>query len=102
MVKELIDNALDATEDLDDPLIKLETTLESDSIKIAIMDNGEGIRPEYFRKLFYPFFSTKKGRMGLGLPLSLKMIDQMGGQLRIENRDSTGVIASVFLKQCAS
>jgi C4-dicarboxylate-specific signal transduction histidine kinase len=95
----LLDNALDATEDLDDPLIKLKTTLENGTIKMAIIDNGAGIPPEYYRKLYFPFFSTKKGRMGLGLPMALKMIDQMGGRIKIDNNDSSGVTAAVILKQ---
>ena len=99
VLSHLIDNALDAVEGLDDPLIKLETTTEEGRVRMAIIDNGEGIPQEYYRKLFYPFFSTKKGRMGLGLPMALKMIEQMGGRIEIKNSDTGGVSAAVLLKQ---
>ena len=35
----------------------------------------------------------------LGLPLALKMVNQMGGHLQIRNREKTGVTAEVTLKR---
>lgn len=95
----LIDNAIDAVEGRDGALIEMKTSLGDDSLTIAITDNGEGIPSENFRKLYYPFFTTKKGRMGLGLPQALKMVDQMGGRLQIKNREEAGVTAEVTLKR---
>lgn len=72
-----IDAAVQATVQLPDPLIRITTTLiEGNRVKIAIADNGIGMKPEAISKIFDPFYTTKpigKGT-GLGLAISYEII----------------------------
>ena len=52
-------------------------------VRLEVLDNGPGVRPEDEPKLFQPFFTTKpvgKGT-GLGLSVSYGIIDSYGGAI---------------------
>lgn len=69
-------------------------------VKIEIKDNGCGIPKEKYSSIFDPFFSTKHGHSGLGLNISLKIIDAHGGNIIIEkNKEEQGTIVNIFLPQ---
>jgi len=52
---------------------------------IRIRDNGVGIPENQLRNVFDPFYSTKDGGTGLGLPISLGIVESHGGELRIQS-----------------
>ena len=57
-------------------------------VKIRISDTGIGIEEENLERIFDPFFTTKepdKGT-GLGLSISLRIVESMGGEIRVESR----------------
>jgi two-component system NtrC family sensor kinase len=55
----------------------------SSMVQIHIRDNGVGIPKEHLQNVFDPFFSTKETGTGLGLPLSLGIVEAHGGTIRI-------------------
>jgi PAS domain S-box-containing protein len=59
-----------------------------DWYEVRVEDDGTGIRDEHMPRLFEPFFSTKPtGQgVGLGLSVSLGIVQQHGGTLTGENR----------------
>jgi PAS domain S-box-containing protein len=65
-------------------------------IKFAIKDTGVGIAPEKIDKLFKPFsqiestFTKNRGGTGLGLVISRKIAELMGGNMWVESRLSAG------------
>jgi signal transduction histidine kinase len=65
-------------------------------VRIAIHDSGEGIPDEAAKSVFDPFFTTKESGTGLGLPISLGIVESHGGVFRIESRDGQG--ATVFIE----
>ncbi|HEX5325834.1 MAG TPA: ATP-binding protein, partial [Acetobacteraceae bacterium] len=50
-------------------------------IEVAIEDNGPGVSPDIAERLFEPFETSKPRGLGLGLPLSLRIIEAHGGRL---------------------
>jgi two-component system sensor histidine kinase DctS len=50
-------------------------------VRFSVVDNGPGIAPDVARRLFTPFFSTRREGMGLGLSLCRTVIEQHGGAL---------------------
>ncbi len=50
---------------------------------IRVRDSGTGVAPENREKIFDPFFSTKTRGMGLGLPITRKILEQHGGTVRV-------------------
>ena len=66
-------------------------------IRIIIKDTGDGIAPEHIKNIFDPFFSTKESGTGLGLPLSLGIVENHGGKLNISSEPGGGTTVSVEL-----
>ena len=57
---------------------------------IRIRDSGVGIPENQLRNVFDPFYSTKDGGTGLGLPISLGIVESHGGELRIQSVEGQG------------
>lgn len=52
-------------------------------IIVEVTDNGSGIPEDKIRHIFDPFFSTKESGTGLGLPISLGIVEAHGGLLTV-------------------
>jgi len=68
-------------------------------VKVRISDTGNGIRKEDLEIIFDPFFTTKppdKGT-GLGLSICLRIVESMGGVLRVESEFGKGSAFEVYL-----
>jgi two-component system CheB/CheR fusion protein len=70
-------------------------------VRIAIADNGPGIRKEFCQRIFEPFFTTKgqKGT-GLGLWVSLGIVEKHQGSIRVHSGGQPGrggTCFSIFL-----
>lgn len=63
------------------------------AVLIEIADNGGGIAPDVFERIFEPFVTTKPpgAGTGLGLSLSFGIVSDMGGTLTAENRGAGAV-----------
>jgi signal transduction histidine kinase len=66
-------------------------------IQIGIQDSGTGIPPEYMDKLFDPFFSTREGGIGLGLPIAHRIIDQHHGRIEVVSTPREGTVFTLYL-----
>lgn len=67
----LLNNAYDAIENSQVRWIKVEIKNLDNKIEILITDSGNGIDEELSRKIFQPFYSTKRAKFGTGLGLSV-------------------------------
>ncbi len=67
------------------------------SIVVEIIDSGEGMDEETQKKLFTPFHTTKKKGSGLGLPVSLKIVKDHHGKIKITSEKGLGTTVQVFL-----
>jgi signal transduction histidine kinase len=71
-------------------------TREGDSVVVAISDDGPGI-PAATRQGLRPFFTTKPGGLGLGLPTALKIVRLHQGDLVLSDRSPRGLVVTVRL-----
>jgi signal transduction histidine kinase len=87
----LILNAIDATENVDDPKITVSAGLNHKGIEqIRIMDNGKGIPAEIADSIFIPFFSTKKTGSGIGLSLCKQIMTLHEGKIQLNSEEGVG------------
>jgi signal transduction histidine kinase len=49
-------------------------------------------------KIFIPLFSTKSGKMGMGLAIARKLSWEMGGRMEVESSLGIGTEARLWLK----
>jgi len=58
---------------------------ESGRVIIGVIDHGAGLKKKELAKLFEPFHTTRRSGSGLGLYLSKKIVEEMGGRIHIES-----------------
>ena len=100
----IILNALDATQPgeeirISTNLISSVTDTNRKGVEIAITDTGSGIQPDHLDKLFDPFFTTKEVGQGtgLGLAVSLGIVQRHGGTIRVQSEVGKGSTFSIRL-----
>jgi signal transduction histidine kinase len=94
VVINLVDNAAQAITGAEtpraEPRITVRTCLDEEHLELTIEDTGPGIRPEHLPKLFEPLFSTKSSGTGLGLPTVRQIVEQHGGDIRVDSTLGSG------------
>ncbi|MCX7988415.1 MAG: ATP-binding protein [Thermodesulfovibrio sp.] len=93
----IITNSLHAMKDSTMKNILIKTELSGDEILLSIADTGSGVSEELLDKIFEPFFSTKKGGLGLGLPLAKKVVEEHGGRLEFLSTPGKGSEIKIYL-----
>ncbi|HNZ09884.1 MAG: Sensor histidine kinase YycG [Deltaproteobacteria bacterium ADurb.Bin151] len=66
-------------------------------VTVAVADDGAGVPPSYKRKVFEPYFSTKKAGTGLGLAIVSSIISDHKGEVTVSDNYPTGTIVSFQL-----
>lgn len=82
-------NAIEAMKP-DIGVLRISTYQEEDEIILEVSDNGKGIPKENLGKLFEPFFTAKKGGMGLGLTTFQNIIQSHLGSVKVVSELGAG------------
>ncbi|MCH4565462.1 ATP-binding protein [Halomonas sp. EGI 63088] len=95
----LIGNALQAMSEAPAPRLTLSIDQDAERVTIGVADNGPGIAEENLARIFEPFFTTKSpgSGLGLGLSISARIIDDLGGRLSAGNRPGGGALFTITL-----
>jgi signal transduction histidine kinase len=64
-------------------------------LELRLTDRGPGAKPSGLRRMFDPFYTTRETGSGLGLYLSRRIVEEMGGTLTVDN-DLRGGLAAVI------
>jgi two-component system CheB/CheR fusion protein len=99
VVLNMITNAKHAVPEGGTVIIKTDISEDMDNVVIEFIDNGIGIEKENIDKIFNPFFTTKKEGegTGLGLSVSLGIIQKHGGEISVESKPGEGTRFTIIL-----
>lgn len=97
VVNNVIKNAVQALENTENAIIKIELIAENNVANINIADNGYGIDDETKVKLFSPNFTTKSSGTGLGLAISKRIIEHLGGNITFDSELNVGTTFSITI-----
>jgi signal transduction histidine kinase len=96
-VVNLVENALQAVGDAGLIQVGLATAEGGRRVELTVTDSGPGIDPALVERVFEPFFSTKSGGSGLGLPLVRKIAEDHGGGVALARLPQGGTRALLWL-----
>jgi len=97
----LLDNALRFTPE--EGTITLSAQRSLDGVAIEVKDTGPGIPAEDLEHLFERFYRGDKSRQreaggsGLGLAIAKSLVENQGGQIRVESKPGEGAMFSIEL-----
>jgi signal transduction histidine kinase len=89
----LLVNALEALPEGGDRRSAVTVRLHRDgeAAVVEVEDTGPGIAPQVLERVFDPFFTTKEdGGTGLGLAISKRIVDEIGGSIRVTSHPGAG------------
>lgn len=89
----LIENAVEAFDEAQENkriFVKTFHDAARDLIVAEVSDNGNGITPSDFQKLFQPYFSTKGRGTGLGLAIVQRIVSDHRGRIKAVNNSPKG------------
>jgi PAS domain S-box-containing protein len=95
----LLSNAVDAVTSSGGTSVTLRVEARDPWVDIGLTDDGLGVSDGTALRLFRPFFTTKERGTGLGLIISRKLVERMGGSLSLANRSDgrRGAVATLRL-----
>lgn len=103
VLNNLIINAKDATSDVAEPEIRIQTRCienkEQRYVELKVSDNGPGFSNADRHRLFEPYVTTKDEKgTGLGLAIVKRIVEEHGGLVRLDNApDDAGAVVTITL-----
>lgn len=91
----VVKNAMEAMPD--GGSLRLGCFLRGTQVVMELADTGRGIDPEHLDQVFNPFFSTKDKGSGLGLAMTRKILDELGGSVELESELGKGTVVRLVL-----
>lgn len=90
-------NAGKALEERGHGLIRIEAEGTAAGLALRIQDNGPGVPEERLEQFFEPFFTTREGHLGLGLPTARGIIEAYGGRIAVGRTGDRWTTFSIML-----
>ena len=70
--------------------VTLTTTSAAAGVRIIVADRGPGMSPSELGQIFDPYFTTKRGGTGLGLPIAKNIVEGLGGSIAVSSTPGAG------------
>ena len=98
--RNLILNAIQAT--APGGLVVAATEVERDRVVMKVYDTGCGIPADRLPHIFEDFVTTKRRGLGLGLAISKKITEQLGGEIRVASEVGRGTTFELVFPRAAA
>lgn len=93
VVANLLTNAIDAVGSDGSVFVRTSAYGGGEYVRITVADSGTGMAPDVQKKIFAPFFTTKKHiGTGLGLWIAQSIAESHGGSIRMRSRAGMGSV----------
>lgn len=70
-------------DDVTNPKVQVNVEIVGNKVRILFKDNGLGIKPEYYEKIFLPGWTLKEGGAGLGMSIIGEIVEEYDGKLEL-------------------
>ena len=97
VITNLVKNAIQATENQENPIVEVKVSSEEKNLIISVSDNGKGISEDLKELIFEPKFTTKTSGMGLGLAMIKSIIEAYDGSISFSSEEGIGTVFKVVL-----
>lgn len=77
--------------------IELTTSQQHNRVLVKIKDSGSGIHSSIIERIFDPFFTTRAQGTGLGLSINKRIVEELGGSIKVESEVGKGTTFIVAL-----
>ena len=86
----IIANAFHSMEDKPGGILSIKTSVFDNEFVLSVKDNGQGVSGQNLLKIFEPFFSTKQNGLGLGLPMTRRVMEEHRGRVEFNSVEGKG------------
>ncbi|MFN8861959.1 MAG: ATP-binding protein [Gemmatimonadaceae bacterium] len=93
----LLQNALQATGSVATGPVLVRARGAAGGVRVSVVDSGPGIAAEVRRTLFEPFVTSRRGGLGMGLPIARRVVEAHGGHMGVGRLPGGGAVLSVWL-----
>jgi two-component system, NtrC family, sensor histidine kinase HydH len=97
ILNSLIANAVEAMPEGGTLKIRSQPSSIRGHVGVSVSDTGVGMSPEQIEKAFVPFRTTKKKGLGVGLSLVRRVVERLGGSIRIASQPGKGTSVNLDL-----
>jgi signal transduction histidine kinase len=86
-----------------DGQVRVAAECDDGVVVLRVIDNGVGMNPAVCERIFEPFFTTRPAGQGagLGLAVSLGLLQALGGEVRVESNPGKGTTMTLVLDAIA-
>ena len=90
-------NAVQVLEGKEGANLRLTLTTQDGFVKIQVRDNGPGIEQERLETIFRPYWSSRAGGTGLGLPVTRRIVEAHHGEISVQSTPGEGTCFEIVL-----
>jgi signal transduction histidine kinase len=77
--------------------LMVRTDRTGQSARVQISDTGAGIAKDKLSRVFDPFYSSRPGGSGLGLPTAKRIIESHAGKISVTSEPTKGTLFTIEL-----
>ena len=90
-------NAVQVLDGRQDGHLRVALSVGDGHIKVQVTDNGPGIEPDRLENIFRPYWSSRAGGTGLGLPVTRRIVEAHHGEINVDSTLGEGTSFEIVL-----